>query len=298
MDDVIVNARGHMAAKQQASIVRGHQSPQPHANKKDDKHPGDNPARAPCPRKKLLHHRDRKHHGHTPKQGMVCQRSIKVTGKKRQPGACHATARARHPGDRANNAADIRYIEQQRRAQEDTQKREGTANPARRDPWKRHTHKTELRTHTCVVCSSHGVGVLDDDVHRKNRAQTAQERADNLPHQNGGAVLLELQAITRSVGLHTVADLVIPPVGIEAASDDGQQDELRQARCGLSVVLAHDVHITSQFIQEVPRVDAAGDDGEDNSHRQAAIGLYGHKRHAAPRRNRRRGDVRVGVRLI
>ena len=84
MDDVIVDARGHMAAKQQASIVRGHQSPQPHANKKDDKHPGDNPARAPCPRKKLLHHRDRKHHGHTPKQGMVCQRGIKMTGKKRQ----------------------------------------------------------------------------------------------------------------------------------------------------------------------------------------------------------------------
>ena len=132
MDDVIVNARWHMAAKQQASIVRGHQSPQPHANKKDDKHPGDNPARAPCPRKKLLHHRDRKHHGHTPKQGMVCQRGIKMTGKKRQPGTCHATARSRHPGNRAKDATDIGDIEQQRRAQEDTQKREGTANPARR----------------------------------------------------------------------------------------------------------------------------------------------------------------------
>ena len=71
---------------------------------------------------KLLYHRNRKHHGHAPKQRMVCQRGIKVTGKKRQPGTCHATARTWHPGDRANNAADIRYIEQQRRAQEDAQK--------------------------------------------------------------------------------------------------------------------------------------------------------------------------------
>lgn len=71
------------------------------------------------------------------------------------------------------------------------------------------------------------------------------------------------------------------------------------ARPGVvSVVLAHDVHITSQFIQEVPRVDAAGDDGEDDPHRQAAIGLYGHKRHAARGVTGVGATVRAGVRLI
>ena len=113
----------HMAAKTSRPASCGVINLHSHTpTKRTISSPGDNPARAPGPRKKLLHHRDRKHHGHAPKQRMVCQRGIKVTGKKRQPGACHATAGARHPGDRANNAADIRYIEQQRRAQEDAQK--------------------------------------------------------------------------------------------------------------------------------------------------------------------------------
>lgn len=86
-------------------------------------------------------------------------------------------------------------------------------------PWELFTPLLSLGTSakTDVVSRCHGIGILDDDVHGKDRAKTAQQRADNLPHKNGGTVLLEHQAVARSVGLQAVANLVIPVVRVEAA---------------------------------------------------------------------------------
>lgn len=120
-------------------------------------------------------------------------------------------------------------------------------------PWEPLTPLVSLGTSakTDVVSRCHGIGILDDDVHGKDGAKAAQQRADDLPHKNGGTVLLEHQAIARSISLQAVADLVVPVECVEAAGHERQQDKCCQTRRGIAVVLAHDIDVASEAIEEV-----------------------------------------------
>ena len=86
-------------------------------------------------------------------------------------------------------------------------------------PWELFTPPLLLGTSAkaSVVSRCHGIGIIDDDVHSEDGTKAAQERAEDLPQKNGGAVFLEHQAVARSVGLQAVANLVLPVVRVEAA---------------------------------------------------------------------------------
>ena len=107
------------------------------------------------------------------------------------------------------------------------------------------------RTKTDVVSRGHGIGILDDDVHGKDGAKAAQQRADDLPHKNGGTVLLEHQAIARRISLQAVTDPAVLVECDEDAAHERQQAQLCQTRRGLPVVLAHDIDVAGEAIDEV-----------------------------------------------
>ncbi len=54
-------------------------------------------------------------------------------------------------------------------------------------PWELFTPPLLLGTSakTDVVSRCHGIGIIDDDVHGKDGAKTAQQHADDLPQKNG-----------------------------------------------------------------------------------------------------------------
>ena len=110
------------------------------------------------------------------------------------------------------------------------------------------------------------VHILDQNIHRNKRTDSANQRSDKQPEQNRGSVLRALQTVARCILCDSVSKTVILEQGINTAGNIGQQNELNQSGCVLTVSRTHNIHILSQFINEVIAVDTAGNDTEQNVH--------------------------------
>ena len=124
-----------------------------------------------------------------------------------------------------------------------------------------------------VVRAAQGVGVLDDDVHGHKGSDAAQQRANELPQQNGGPVLLEGQAVPGGVGRQPVAQGVVPIEAVETAGDEAQQNQLQEARRGPAVPGAGRIDIAGQGVDEIPAVNTAGKEVQQDVRDEAAVCL-------------------------
>ena len=80
-------------------------------------------------------------------------------------------------------------------------------------------------------------------------SDASDQKTYDIPHQDRRSVLGEGQSVTRAVLEETVADLVIPVEGIDAASDKTQKNQLSQARCRLAVTGAGAI---TKFVSATP----------------------------------------------
>ena len=61
-----------------------------------------------------------------------------------------------------------------------------------------------------VVCGADQVRILDEDVHSHEGTDTAKERTEDIPHEDGASVLLEVHSVAERVGGKSVTKLVLP----------------------------------------------------------------------------------------
>ena len=109
-----------------------------------------------------------------------------------------------------------------------------------------------------VVSATDFIRILNQNVHRNQRPDTAKERTEDEPQKNRGSVLCELHSVTVCIALKAVAELVIPIIGVDAAGDVTQNNESNQTGRAVAVTLAGRIDILRHAVNEPPAVDAAG----------------------------------------
>ena len=95
-------------------------------------------------------------------------------------------------------------------------------------------------------------------MHRKIRSDTAKQDSENIPHQNGSAVFLESHTISGCVHCQAVSKLIFPNECVDAAGDNGKDNESSKSGGGFAVSFTCDVDIVCHFVNKIIRIDTAG----------------------------------------
>ena len=101
-----------------------------------------------------------------------------------------------------------------------------------------------------VVGSAELVHVPGHHVDGDPRANATEQRAQQEPQKQAGAVLVDLHAVALTDLLHPVALFVVPEVVVNAAGHDGQQDHNDVVGAFLPVALPQRVQVIDKNIPQ------------------------------------------------
>ena len=128
------------------------------------------------------------------------------------------------------------------------------------------------RSELAVVVGGQSVGgshhIVDDDQTGDTEGDSGEQTEENVL----AAIHRRRNTVLYAVAVQTLTEVVIVDDGVDAAGDQGEQDQTDQASRVSAVGCANGVEILSPLTDEPQAVNAAGNQGEEDVLNEAAIG--------------------------